>query len=174
MQISREVSSIRNATIQIAAGSILPPMVYLVYFLFQLICCNCCHGNAEWPIPVECNPVGAASTKGVTTLSNKKPSTEETSPREVNSRPSPDRKLDSIVKKEVDELLHDVSVEDLLSESEEDTSDELRGVTVNMILDDDTAPATPTLQELPQQPNDFTLSEREFNIFVAGSDEESC
>ena len=91
----------------------------------------------------------------------------------MNREPSPNRELDFTVEKDVDNLLHNISVEDLMSGSEEESSDELKGLTVDMILDDDTASDIPTLQEV-QQPNDFTLSEREFDIFVASSDEESC
>ena len=116
-----------------------------------------------------------ATAKDVTTPpSNEKLSTEEASPREVNGPPSANRKLDSTIEKEVDNLLHNISVEDLLSESEEETSDELKGLTVDMILDDNDTSVTPTLQELLWHSNDFTLSEREFNTFIASSDEESC
>ena len=137
-----------------------------------MIVCDHCHGNTELPLPLECNPVGLASANDITTPSDKKPATEETSPREINREPSPDRELDSTVEKDVDNLLHNISVEDLMSGSEEESSDELKGLTVDMILDDDTASDIPTLQEV--QPNDFTLSKQEFDTFVASSDEELC
>ena len=128
--------------------------------------------ETEWPIPVECNPVGVNSAKDMTTPSNKKMSIGQTSPREVNGQLSADRKLDSTVQKEGKDLLHNISVEDILSEPEEETSYELKGLTIDMILDDGSTSST--LPDLSQQSNDFILSEREFNTFIASSDEELC